>query len=272
MIHQTAVIHPRAEIDSSVVIGPYAVIDEGVRIGANCRIGPHVHITGGTTLGVGNQIFTGAVLGEAPQDLKYGGELTRLVLGDRNVVREHVTIHRSTNPAEETRVGSGNLLMAHSHLGHNVRLGDGVIIANGALLGGYSSVEDRAFISGNCLVHQFVRVGTLSLMQGGSAISKDLPPFTIARGDNGICGLNVIGLRRAGYGAEQRHELKGLYHLLFRGSKHLSHALVEAERRKWSEAGQRLMAFIRESKRGVCQASRERASNFSERVPRGDEG
>lgn len=264
MIHQTAVIHPKAELHSTVVVGPYAVIDENVRIGPNCRIGAHVHITGATILGAANQIFTGAVLGEAPQDLKYAGEPTRLILGDRNVVREHVTIHRSTNLAEETRVGSNNLLMAHCHLGHNVRVGDGAIIANGALLGGYASVDDRAFISGNCLVHQFVRVGTLSLMQGGSAISKDLPPFTIARGDNAICGLNVIGLRRAGYAAEQRHELKHLYHLLFRGPKHLSHALIEADKKTWSEAARRLITFIRESKRGVCQAARDRAFHSSE--------
>lgn len=256
MIHQTAVVHPRAQIDSTVVIGPYAVIDEGVTIGANCRIGPHVHITGLTTVAPHNHIYTGAVLGEAPQDVKYAGEPTRLRIGERNVFREHVTIHRSTDPAEATVIGSHNLLMAHCHLGHNVRVGDNVIIANGALLGGYVTVDDRVFISGNCLIHQFVRVGTLALMQGGSAISKDLPPYTIARGDNRICGLNVIGLRRAGFDTEQRRELKRLYHLLFRSPKHLSHAIAEADTQRWSEAGQRLISFVRESKRGVCQAVR----------------
>jgi UDP-N-acetylglucosamine acyltransferase len=253
MIHQTAVIHPRALIDSTVVIGPYAVVDEGVTIGAKCRIGPHVHITGQTTIGPSNQIHTGAVLGDAPQDLKYDGQATRLRIGSHNVIREHVTIHRSTKPEEETTIGSHNFLMAHCHIGHNVLLGDYVIMANGALLGGYVTVEDRAFISGNCLVHQFVTVGTLALMQGGSAISKDLPPFTIARGDNGICGLNVIGLRRAGYDAEQRRQLKRLYHLLFRGRKHLSHAVAEAETERWGEAASRLISFVRQSKRGVCR-------------------
>ncbi len=207
-------------------------------------------------IGTGNHFYTGAVIGEAPQDVKYNNEPTRLRIGDRNVFREHVTIHRSTNPAEETVLGSHNLLMAHSHVGHNVRLGDYVMLANGALLGGYVSIEDRVFISGNCLVHQFVRIGTLALMQGGAAISKDLPPYTIARGDNRICGLNVIGLRRAGYAAEVRHELKRLYHLLFRSPKHLSHALDDAAGHKWSEAGVHLISFIRESKRGVCQAVR----------------
>lgn len=254
MIHQTAVIHPRAEIDATAVIGAYVVIDEGVKLGPNCRVGPHVHLTGLTTIGVGNQIHTGAVLGDAPQDFKYDGQPTRLKIGDHNVFREHVTVHRSTNVAEESIIGSHNLLMAHCHLGHNVLLGNDVIIANGALLGGYVTVEDRAFISGNCLVHQFVTVGTLALMQGGSAISKDLPPFTIARGDNGICGLNVIGLRRAGYNTDERRDLKRLYHLLFRGSKHLSHALTEAEGQKWNAASRRLIQFIRQSKRGVCRA------------------
>jgi UDP-N-acetylglucosamine acyltransferase len=267
MIHPTAVIHPRALIDSSVVVGPYAVIDEGVTIGARCTIGPHVHITGNTSIGASNHIHTGAVLGDAPQDLKYDGQPTRLRIGSHNVIREHVTIHRSTKVAEETRIGSHNLLMAHCHVGHNVILGDLVIIANGALLGGYVTVEDRAFISGNCLVHQFVTVGMLALMQGGAAISKDLPPFTVARGDNAICGLNVVGLRRAGYGLEQRRELKRLYHILFRGPKNLGHALAEVANEPWGEGGTRLISFVRQSKRGVCQDSSYEADGSDPATP-----
>jgi UDP-N-acetylglucosamine acyltransferase len=261
MIHPTAVVHPKAEIHPTVHIGPYAVIDQHVHIGAYSHIGPHVHITGLTTIGSHTQIFTGAVLGEAPQDLKYNGAPTPLTIGQHNTIREHVTIHRSSHPEEQTQLGDHNLLMAHSHVGHNTRIGHGVILANGALLGGYTTVEDRAFISGNCLVHQFVRVGTLALMQGGSAISKDLPPYTIARGDNAICGLNIIGLRRAGFTPDQRKELKRLYHLLFRGHKHLSHALLEADAQLWSDAAQHLIHFIRESKRGVCQATRHRTTD-----------
>jgi UDP-N-acetylglucosamine acyltransferase len=260
VIHQTAVIHPKARIDSSVVIGPYSVIDEGVVIGPNCRIGPHVHITGATTIGAANSVHTGVVLGEAPQDLKYSGQISRLNIGDQNVFREHVTVHRSSTPTEATTVGSHNLFMAHSHVGHNAVVGDHVMLANGALLGGYVTVEDRAFISGNCLVHQFVKIGTLALMQGGSAISKDLPPFTVARGDNGLCGLNVIGLRRAGFSGEERLELKRLYQLLFRGPQHLSHAVAAAETQLWGAAGQRLINFVRQSKRGVCYGTRTRPS------------
>jgi UDP-N-acetylglucosamine acyltransferase len=204
MIHPTAVIDPQAQLDASVSVGPYAVIDAHVVVGPRCAIGAQVHLTGHTTIGANNRFHTGAVIGDAPQDLKYQNEPTRLVVGDDNVFREHVTVHRSNQLAEATVIGHRNFLMAHSHVGHNSCLGNHIILANGALLGGHVSVEDRAFISGNCLVHQFVRIGTLALMQGGAAVSQDLPPYTIARGDNGICGLNSVGLRRAGFTSEQR--------------------------------------------------------------------
>jgi UDP-N-acetylglucosamine acyltransferase len=264
MIHQTAVIHPKARLDSTVVVGPYAVIDERVVMGANCRIGPHVYITGITTIGANNQFHAGAVIGNAPQDLKYKGEETTLRIDDYSTFRENVTVNRSAKPGLDTIIGSHCLLMAGVHVGHDTIVGDHVIIANGALLGGHVTVEERAFISGNCLVHQFVRVGTLALMQGGSAISKDLPPYTIARGPNGICGLNIIGLRRAGYTPEQRRELRRLYALLFRGRKHLSHALTEAEAQTWSQPAQRMITFIRQSKRGVCQEVRGRPAEDSD--------
>jgi len=161
-------------------------------------------------------------------------------------------VHRSNKLEEDTVIGSGNFLMAHSHVGHNARLGNQIIIANGALLAGHVAVDDRAFISGNCLLHQFVRVGRLALMQGGSAISKDLPPFTIARGDNGICGLNVVGLRRAGVASEERLELKKLYHVLFRSGQNMHNALAVAELRFTGELTQVMMNFVATSKRGVC--------------------
>ena len=251
MIHPTAIIHPKAVLDASVVVGPYAVIDADVVIGPRCRVGPHVHLTGHTTIGSDNRFHTGCVMGDAPQDLKYDGAPTRLRIGDQNVFREHVTVHRSAKLTEETVIGSRNFLMANSHIGHNVVVGDQVIIANGALLAGHVVVEDRVFISGNCLVHQFVRIGRLALMQGGSAISKDLPPFTIARGDNGIAGLNVVGLRRAGYSIEDRRALKEAYHLLFRSRKKWVDSIADAARVE-SEPVRALVAFVRGSKRGVC--------------------
>lgn len=256
MIHPTAVIHPQAELDSTVRIGPYAVLDEGVRVGAHSTIGPHVYLTGRTLVGEHNQFFAGCVIGEAPQDLKYRGAPTGLRIGNHNVFREHVTVHRSTKVGEQTIIGSDNFLMAHCHVAHNCRLGDHVIMANGALLGGHVTLEDRAFISGNCLVHQFVRVGTLALMQGGAAISKDLPPYTVARGDNGICGLNTVGLRRAGLTPPERLELKQLYHALFRSGLNLRVALTDARTRFTSACSKVMLEFLAGSERGVCSDKR----------------
>lgn len=252
MIHPTAIVHPKAQIDATVQVGPYAVIDEGVTLGANCVVGPYVHLTGILIAGKDNQFLDGSVIGGAPQDLKYKDAPTRVCIADGNVFREHVTVHRSNKPEEDTVIGSNNFLMAHSHVGHNVHLGNHTIIANGVLLAGHATVQDRAFLSGNCLVHQFVRIGTVALMQGGSAVSKDLPPFTIARGDNGICGLNTLGLRRAGFNAEQRLELKKLYHALFRSHRNLRTALALAQRDFRSDAARVILDFVASSKRGVC--------------------
>jgi UDP-N-acetylglucosamine acyltransferase len=252
MIHPTAIVHPRATLDATATVGPYAVIDDGVTVGPGCVIGPQVHLTGHTAIGPRNVFHAGCVIGDAPQDLKYQGEPTRLRIGSDNVFREHVTVHRSNKIAEETVIGSHNFLMAHSHVGHNVCLGDHVILANGALLAGHVQVGDHAFISGNCLLHQFVRVGTRSLMQGSAGISKDLPPFMVARGHNHICGLNTVGLRRAGFTADQRLELKRLYRLLFREHQNLRAAVLAAQEKFTSAPAQTLLEFIAASKRGVC--------------------
>jgi len=252
MVHPTAIVHPDAALGPGVSIGPYAIVDAHVTVGPKCVIGPHVYLTGHTTIGEGNQFHAGCVIGDAPQDLKYKGEPTRLRIGDHNVFREHATVHCSAKPGEDTVIGSHNFIMANSHVGHNCRLGDHVIMANGALLGGHVSVDDRAFLSANCIVHQFVRIGTLSLMQGGSAISKDLPPYTIARGPNGICGLNIVGLRRAGVGAAERLQLKKLYHLLFRSGQNLRPALALARKEFMGPAARTLIEFVAASKRGIC--------------------
>ncbi len=253
LIHPTALIAPSARLAENVSVGPYAVIESAVEIGEGCTIGPHVHLTGNTLIGKNNHFHSGAVIGDAPQDLKYKGEPTRVRIGDRNTFREHVTVHRSRMPSEETQIGHDGFFMANSHIGHNCILGNHVILANGALLGGHVIVEDRAFISGNCLVHQFTRVGTLALMQGGSAISKDLPPFTIARGDNGMAGLNTIGLRRVGFDAATRLELRRLYHRLFRSGLKLQDAIAQARVEFHGEAALRLIEFIASAKRGICR-------------------
>ncbi len=252
MIHPTAIIHPQARLDASVQIGPGVVIDEGVELGANCIVGPHVYLTGLTTIGARNRFHAGSVIGDAPQDFKYDGTPTRLRIGADNIFREHVTVHRSTKADEETLIGSHNYLMANSHVGHNSRLGDHVVLANGVLLGGYAQVGDRAFLGGNCAVHQFTRVGTLALMQGGAGLSQDLPPFTIVRGINHLCGLNIVGLRRAGVSSTDRLELKRLYRALFLSGKNLRAAVVEGEVEFSGELARALLRFVAETKRGVC--------------------
>ena len=259
MIHSTAVIHPRARIDPTTAVGPCTVIDEHVTVGPHCDIGPHVHLTGHTTIGAHNRFHAGCVIGDAPQDLKYKDEPTRLRIGDYNTFREHVTVHRSNKMEEDTVIGSHNLLMVHCHIGHNSVLGDHIILVNGTLLAGHVTVGDRALLSGNSGVHQFVRVGTLALMQGGSIVTQDLPPFTVSRGFNVICGLNAVGLRRAGFTSAQRLELRKLYHLLFRGGGLMRERIESARREFTSAAAVELIDFVASSKRGVCSDSGTRA-------------
>ena len=252
MIHPSAIIDPKAKLDPTVRVGPFAVIDAGVELGANCVVGPHVYLTGLTTIGPGNHFHAGCVIGDAPQDLKYQGEPTRVRIGERNVFREHVTVNRSATVTGETVVGSGCYLMAGSHVGHNTVVGDHVILANGALLGGHVTVGDRAFISGNCCVHQFVRIGALAMMQGGAVVSQDIPPFCIAHGANVLCGLNVVGLRRAGWNSAQRLELRRLYLALFRGGKNLRVAVAAARGTFFRAEAKQMLDFIEASQRGVC--------------------
>lgn len=253
MIHPTAIIHPGAKVHASAQIGPYAVIDEHVEIGPGTVIGPHSHFTGRISMGEGNQFHAGCVIGDEPQDLKYKGEPTGVRIGSGNVFREFVTVNRSNTVKEETVLGSNNFLMANSHVGHNSQLGNHVIMANGALLGGHVTVGDRVFISGNCVVHQFVRIGTLAMMQGNSGISQDLPPYTMCRGGiNILCGLNVVGLRRAGITAAERLELKKVYHILFREGLKLKEAIARARAEFKSEPARVMLDFAASTKRGLC--------------------
>ena len=260
MIHATAILHPKAQVDPTVRVGPYAVIDAGVTLGAHCDVGPHVYLTGQTTIGTHNRFHAGCVIGNIPQDLKYRGAPSRLRVGDHNCFREGVTVNCANDLDEDTTIGSHNLFMACSHVAHNCHVGDRVILVNGALLAGHVTVGDRAVISGNALVHQFVRVGTLAMMQGGTGISKDLPPYTVAWGVNRICGLNSVGVRRAGLTVEERLELKALYHRLFRSGLTLRRGLEAARSEFTSPVARVLIEFITASKRGVCADRRERGT------------
>ena len=245
---------------ASVSVGPFTVIEAGVNIGEDCTIGPYVHLTGDTTLGKKNIIHGGAIIGEAPQDLNYQGEPTRLRIGDGNVFREHVTLHRSNSVEEDTIIGSHNFFMANSHVGHNAAVGNHTILANGALVGGHAVIGDGVFLSSNCGIHQFVRIGTLAMMQGNSGVSQDVPPFTmVVFGMNMMCGLNTVGLRRAGFTSEQRRELKACYKRVFMEGGNVGQVVKQALEESPGEKVLEMLEFIAASTRGVCShASRKR--------------
>lgn len=253
MLHPTAIIAPTAQLAADVTVGPYAVIEGNVTLGPGCTVGPFVHLLGHTTIGARNRIHAGAVIGDTPQDLKYQGEPTRLVIGDDNLIREHATIHCATKADTCTIIGSHCFIMGNAHIGHDVQVKDHAIICNGVAIAGFAVIGERAFLSANSLVHQFCRVGPLALLQGGAAVSMDLPPYCIGIGVNTICGLNVIGLRRGGFPADQRLELRHLYHLLFLSGKPWRDALAEAREISRSDAAKLLVDFAATSKRGICR-------------------
>jgi len=260
-IHPTAVIDERAEIDPDADIGPYVVIDAAVRVGPRTRVLAHATLTGWTEIGADNVIHAGAVVGDAPQDLAYDGAESFVRIGDRNVIREHVQIHRGTKPGSATTVGDDNFLMATAHVGHNCRIGNRVIIANGAMLGGYVEVADQVFISGNCVVHQFVRIGRLAFLRGLSRTSRDVPPFCIMDWTHTVRAINRVGLRRAGLTGTQLRALQNAYHHLFRRPVNFGQALAELETQPVSAEVRELIDFIRASKRGVCTGRRPVASD-----------
>jgi UDP-N-acetylglucosamine acyltransferase len=252
-IHATAIIDPKAEIDAEVEIGPYVVIAGPVKIGRGTRIMAHAYITGRTEIGAGNEIHPGAVLGDVPQDKAYKDQESYLKIGDHNIVREHVQIHRGTVAQSATIVGGHNFLMANSHIGHNCKLGDHNVLANGALLGGYVEMGSHVFISGNCVVHQFVRVGDYALMRGLSGTSRDVPPFAIVDWQHTVRGVNVTGLKRAGFGEKRIRGIRQAFRLLFRKGRNLSLAMKEIESLGGASPDVlTLLDFIRSSKRGVC--------------------
>ena len=255
-IHPTAIVSPLAEIADEVLIGPYCVIEGEVCIGPGCVLGPYVHLIGSITMGPDNRVFTGAVLGEAPQHVKYLGEETRLEIGQGNIIREHVTIHRGTAfDRGVTRLGSQNFLMAGSHVAHDCIVGDRCQLANGALIGGHCILDDGCIISGNAGVHQHCRVGRLAMLGGASGTTKDVPPFMIQQGINCVTGVNVIGLRRAGVPSSSITAIKKAYHILFDESLALQTALerIEVQLGDVPEIRE-LVEFIRNSKKGINRA------------------
>ena len=256
-IHPTAIVDPRAEIHPAADIGPYVVIDGRVQVGPRTRVLAHATLTGWTQIGADNVIHMGAVVGHVPQDLAFTGEESYLRIGDRNVIREHVQIHRGTKPGSATVIGDDNYFMNNAHVAHNCRVANRVIIANGALLAGYAEVDESAFVSGNCVVHQFVRIGRLAMLRGLSRTSRDVPPFCLMDGTHTVRGLNRVGLRRAGFTTGQVRQLQNAFTRLFRRATNLSVALAEVEAGECSAEVRQLIDFIRASKRGVCMGPRQ---------------
>lgn len=256
MIHPTAIIHPKAELDIEVEVGPYAVIGEHVRIGRRTRVGPHTVIDGWTEISEDNQIFHLASVGGIPQDLKYKGEKTWLRIGRNNIVREFVTIHPGTVTGDgETTIGDGNLFMAYCHAAHDCHIGNGVVMANGATLAGHVRVDDYAILGGLTAVHQYVTIGSHTMIGGGAMVGQDVPPYTIATGDRArLRGLNLVGLRRRGFPEETIRVLKKAYRILAFSRLRIIDALerIRSELPMLPELAN-FVSFIENSKRGICR-------------------
>jgi len=257
-IHSTAIVDPTAKIASDVAIGPYALIGANVVIGERSTIESHVVIEAGVTIGSGNFIGHGAIIGTAPQDLSFSPERkTYVAIGNENVIREHCTIHRGSADGSTTKIGDKNFLMVGAHVGHNCEIGNNVIIANNCLLAGHVHIGDGAFLGGGGVFHQHMCVGRLALTQGASGFSKDIPPFVIAAEINYVFGVNVIGLRRAGFSAKDRDEVKAAFKLVYASGLNIAQALEKAGTMKLGAAAQEFLDFVANAKkRGICPLKR----------------
>ncbi len=264
-IHPTAIIDAAAELGPGVTVGPYSLIQGRVVIGEDTEIGPHVVIKEFTTLGARCRIFQFAVLGEIPQDLKFKGEVSQLLVGDNNTIREFATMHRGTALGGGiTRVGAGGLFMAYTHVAHDCQVGDGVIMSNAATLAGHITVEDHAILGGLSAVHQFCRIGCHAFIGGASAVHRDVPPYTLAVGNRAkLVGLNLVGLKRQGFSDTTVQALKRAYEVLFVSGINLKEAMaqIQEEFPRVPEI-QHLLRFLEGSERGLLPADvRESRSN-----------
>lgn len=231
MIHPTAVVSRKAELDSSVEVGPYAVIEDHVQVGAETKIWAHAYLTGYTEIGKNNQIHMGAVIGHFPQDLKFDPDIkSYLKIGDRNTFREYTTVHRGTEPESMTLIGSDNFLMGGAHVAHNCVVGNKVIICNYAVLAGHVHVGDQVFISASVMIHQHVHAGRLVMFSGGAGVSRDVPPFMMACERNEIWSINLVGLQRGGISDSAIREIKRMYKIFYRSGLNVSQAIAEIEK------------------------------------------
>src|SRR5215217_3392759 len=257
-IHPTAVVSPDAKIAEGAEIGPFSIVGPDVTICEKTTVQSHVVIEGEVTIGRGNFIGHGAVIGAPPQDVSFSPERkTRVEIGDNNIIREYCTIHRGSADGSSTKIGDRNFLMAGAHIGHNCLIGNNVIIANNCLLAGHVRVDDGAFLGGGSTFHQLMHIGRLVMVQGSSAFGKDLPPFVVAAERNCVFGLNIVGLRRAGFSEKDRNEIKAAFKLVYLNGLNTSQALDKASTISFGIPGREFLDFVTNSKRrGICPLKR----------------
>jgi len=257
-IHPTAIVDPAAQIGANTKVGPFSVIGAQAVIGERTVIQSHVVLEGNIVIGAGNFIGHGAIIGAPPQDLSFSLERkTKIEIGNANVIREYCTIHRGSAEGSTTKIGDNNVLMVGVHVGHNCEISNNVIIANNCLLAGHVLVDDQAFLGGGSTFHQNMHVGRLVMVQGSSAFGKDLPPFTIAAERNSIFGVNVVGLKRAGFSAKDREEIKDAFKLLYASGLNISQALEKAATINFGAPAREFFEFVANAKkRGICPLKR----------------
>jgi UDP-N-acetylglucosamine acyltransferase len=254
IIAPTARIHPDAVIGPRTRVGEFCVIEQDVEIGADCVLEPYVFVKRWTTLGDRNEISAGTVLGTDPLDKNFTGLRSYLRIGDSNRIREHYTVSRGTQPESVTTVGDGNYIMTAGHIAHNCTIGNNTVIASCALVAGHVEVEDQAFISGGVVIHQYSKIGRLAMIGGNTRVNLDVPPYFLYSGFNvEPKGLNMVGLKRAGFSLEQVRMLKKAYLVLYRSGLALEHALQKIESELADENTLHLVAFVRRSERGICR-------------------
>ena len=257
-IHQTAIVSQKAKLADDIEVGPYAIIGDNVTIGKGSRIHSHSVIDGNTSIGDDCEIFTGAVLGNRPQDLKYKGEKSFLEIGNNNIIREYSTFNPGTGEGSKTIVGNNNLFMAYSHIAHDCVVGNNCAIANNGTLAGHVTIEDKAVVGGLVAIHQFVRIGALSIIGGCSKVVQDVPPYSTSDGHPArVYGLNLVGLRRNGISRDSIEQLDHAFRILFNSGLTTRHALekIEKEISSGSEVSN-LINFIKNSQRGLARSCR----------------
>lgn len=255
-IHKTAIVNSKAEIEDDVIIGPYCIIGDNVKIGKGTKLISHIQIEGATEIGQNCTVYPFTTIGFSPQDIKYKGEPTGVKIGNNNIIREYVTIHRGSVSADGwTTVGDNNFIMAYVHIAHDCKIGNSIIMANLATLAGHVVIEDFAFIGGLVAIHQFARVGAHAIVGGFSGVAQDIPPFTMASGSRAkLYGINSVGLKRRGFNEETINILKKAYKILFRDKLPLKEAIekVKNEIPQIPET-KHLIEFIESNKRGICR-------------------